>query len=103
TEDLAEQALLALHSAGLEEGKVKEPLLASECNELPKAEKWRRQITGEISKKVAHPKCCILLTEKGHWECRKRSWKFYYFYYGLKFHAFKNCVLIVFFSFKLLH
>uniref|UniRef100_A0A8D2MI76 Uncharacterized protein n=1 Tax=Zonotrichia albicollis TaxID=44394 RepID=A0A8D2MI76_ZONAL len=48
-----------VHSAGLEEGKVKEPLLASECNELPKAEKWRRQITGEISKKVAHPKCCI--------------------------------------------
>uniref|UniRef100_A0A8C5JEV9 ISY1 factor n=1 Tax=Junco hyemalis TaxID=40217 RepID=A0A8C5JEV9_JUNHY len=55
TEDLAEQALLA--SAGLEEGKAKEPLLASECTEVPKAEKWRRQITGEISKKVTHPKC----------------------------------------------
>ena len=29
------------------------PYLATECDELPKAEKWRRQIIGEISRKVA--------------------------------------------------
>uniref|UniRef100_A0A8U8BLU4 Pre-mRNA-splicing factor ISY1 homolog n=1 Tax=Geospiza parvula TaxID=87175 RepID=A0A8U8BLU4_GEOPR len=72
-------------SAGLGEGKVKEPLLASECNELPKAEKWRRQITEEISKKVAeiqnaglrefriwdlNDEMNKLLREKGHWEYR---------------------------------
>ncbi|XP_023561717.1 pre-mRNA-splicing factor ISY1 homolog [Octodon degus] len=54
----AEKAMTALarfRQAQLEEGKVKErrPFLASECTELPKAEKWRRQIIGEISKKVA--------------------------------------------------
>ncbi|EDK99224.1 RIKEN cDNA 5830446M03, isoform CRA_b, partial [Mus musculus] len=68
----AEKAMTALarfRQAQLEEGKVKErrPFLASECTELPKAEKWRRQICskmmrcaccfpqiiGEISKKVA--------------------------------------------------
>ncbi|XP_072845804.1 pre-mRNA-splicing factor ISY1 homolog isoform X2 [Pogona vitticeps] len=45
----AEKAMTALarfRQAQLEEGKVKErrPFLASECNELPKAEKWRRQV-----------------------------------------------------------
>ncbi|XP_014873840.1 pre-mRNA-splicing factor ISY1 homolog [Poecilia latipinna] len=54
----AEKAMTALarfRQAQLEEGKVKErrPFLASECSELPKAEKWRRQIISEISKKVA--------------------------------------------------
>ncbi|XP_077930644.1 pre-mRNA-splicing factor ISY1 homolog isoform X2 [Halichoerus grypus] len=44
----AEKAMTALarfRQAQLEEGKVKErrPFLASECTELPKAEKWRRQ------------------------------------------------------------
>jgi hypothetical protein len=36
-------------------GKEKErrPYLASECLELPKAEKWRMQIIREIAKKVA--------------------------------------------------
>lgn len=29
------------------------PYLSSECDDLPKAEKWRRQIIGEISRKVA--------------------------------------------------
>ncbi|CAJ0963039.1 unnamed protein product [Ranitomeya imitator] len=61
------------------------PFLASECNELPKAEKWRRQIIGEISKKVAqiqnaglgefrirdlNDEINKLIREKGHWESR---------------------------------
>ncbi|NWS07836.1 ISY1 factor, partial [Motacilla alba] len=71
--------------AQLEEGKVKEqkPFLASERNELPKTEKWSRQITGEISEKVAqiqnaglgelriqdlNDEINKLLREKGHWE-----------------------------------
>ncbi|XP_035748116.1 pre-mRNA-splicing factor ISY1 homolog [Egretta garzetta] len=80
-------ALARFRQAQLEEGKVKErrPFLASECNELPKAEKWRRQIIGEISKKVAqiqnaglgefrirdlNDEINKLLREKGHWEFR---------------------------------
>ncbi|XP_032505329.1 pre-mRNA-splicing factor ISY1 homolog isoform X2 [Orcinus orca] len=86
----AEKAMTALarfRQAQLEEGKVKErrPFLASECTELPKAEKWRRQIIGEISKKVAqiqnaglgefrirdlNDEINKLLREKGHWEAR---------------------------------
>lgn len=86
----AEKAMTALarfRQAQLEEGKVKErrPFLASECTELPKAEKWRRQIIGEISKKVAqiqnaglgefrirdlNDEINKLLREKGHWEVR---------------------------------
>uniref|UniRef100_A0A3Q3XJ20 Pre-mRNA-splicing factor ISY1 homolog n=1 Tax=Mola mola TaxID=94237 RepID=A0A3Q3XJ20_MOLML len=61
------------------------PFLASECSELPKAEKWRRQIISEISKKVAqiqnaglgefrirdlNDEINKLLREKGHWEVR---------------------------------
>ncbi|XP_032364986.1 pre-mRNA-splicing factor ISY1 homolog [Etheostoma spectabile] len=74
----------------MEEGKVKErrPFLASECSELPKAEKWRRQIISEISKKVAqiqnaglgefkirdlNDEINKLLREKGHWEVRIRE------------------------------
>uniref|UniRef100_A0A8C3TXB3 Pre-mRNA-splicing factor ISY1 homolog n=1 Tax=Catharus ustulatus TaxID=91951 RepID=A0A8C3TXB3_CATUS len=67
------------------EQKERRPFLASECNELPKAEKWRRQIIGEISKKVAqiqnaglgefrirdlNDEINKLLREKGHWEYR---------------------------------
>lgn len=86
----AEKAMTALarfRQAQLEEGKVRErrPFLASECNELPKAEKWRRQIISEISKKVAqiqnaglgefkirdlNDEINKLLREKGHWEVR---------------------------------
>ncbi|XP_010872701.1 pre-mRNA-splicing factor ISY1 homolog isoform X1 [Esox lucius] len=86
----AEKAMTALarfRNAQLEEGKVRErrPFLASECNELPKAEKWRRQIISEISKKVAqiqnaglgefkirdlNDEINKLLREKGHWEVR---------------------------------
>ena len=70
-----------------EEGKVKErrPYLATECSDLPKAEKWRRQIIGEVSKKVAqiqnaglgefrirdlNDEVNKLLREKRHWEDR---------------------------------
>lgn len=80
-------ALARFRQAQLAEGKVKErrPFLASECNELPKAEKWRRQIISEISKKVAqiqnaglgefkirdlNDEINKLLREKGHWEVR---------------------------------
>ncbi|KAF3819150.1 hypothetical protein GH733_013300 [Mirounga leonina] len=83
----AMKALARFRQAQLEEGKVKErrPFLASECTELPKAEKWRRQIIGEISKKVAqiqnaglgefrirdmNDEINKLLREKGHWEVR---------------------------------
>ncbi|XP_058488801.1 pre-mRNA-splicing factor ISY1 homolog isoform X1 [Solea solea] len=86
----AEKAMTALarfRQAQLEEGKIKErrPFLASECSELPKAEKWRRQIISEISKKVAqiqnaglgefkirdlNDEINKLLREKGHWEVR---------------------------------
>uniref|UniRef100_A0A8C7C9N4 Pre-mRNA-splicing factor ISY1 homolog n=1 Tax=Oncorhynchus kisutch TaxID=8019 RepID=A0A8C7C9N4_ONCKI len=86
----AEKAMTALarfRNAQLEEGKVRErrPFLASECTELPKAEKWRRQIISEISKKVAqiqnaglgefkirdlNDEINKLLREKGHWEVR---------------------------------
>ncbi|XP_061584100.1 pre-mRNA-splicing factor ISY1 homolog [Cololabis saira] len=86
----AEKAMTALarfRQAQLEEGRVKErrPFLASECNELPKAEKWRRQIISEVSKKVAqiqnaglgefrirdlNDEINKLLREKRHWEVR---------------------------------
>ncbi|XP_032893116.1 pre-mRNA-splicing factor ISY1 homolog [Amblyraja radiata] len=86
----AEKAMTALarfRQAQLEDGKVKErrPFLASECSELHKAEKWRRQIISEISKKVAqiqnaglgefrirdlNDEINKLLREKGHWEVR---------------------------------
>ncbi|XP_068598755.1 pre-mRNA-splicing factor ISY1 homolog [Brachionichthys hirsutus] len=89
----AEKAMTALarfRQAQLQEGKFKErrPFLASECNELPKAEKWRRQIISEISKKVAqiqnaglgefrirdlNDEINKLLREKRHWEVRIRE------------------------------
>lgn len=86
----AEKAMTALarfRQAQLDEGKVKErrPYLASECSDLPKAEKWRRQIISEVSKKVAqiqnaglgefrirdlNDEINKLLREKRHWEVR---------------------------------
>ena len=59
--------------------------MASECEDISKAEKWRRQIIGEISRKVAqiqnaglgefrlrdlNDEINKLLREKGHWEDR---------------------------------
>ncbi|XP_064650607.1 pre-mRNA-splicing factor ISY1 homolog [Lineus longissimus] len=61
------------------------PFLASECDDLHKSEKWRRQIIGEVSRKVAqiqnaglgefklrdlNDEINKLLREKGHWEDR---------------------------------
>ncbi|XP_028303582.1 pre-mRNA-splicing factor ISY1 homolog [Gouania willdenowi] len=89
----AEKAMTALarfRQAQLEEGKVKErrPFLASECTDLPKAEKWRRQIISEVSKKVAqiqnaglgefrirdlNDEINKLLREKRHWEIQIRE------------------------------
>ncbi|XP_061147257.1 pre-mRNA-splicing factor ISY1 homolog isoform X1 [Syngnathus typhle] len=89
----AEKAMTALarfRQAQLEGGKVKErrPFLASECNDLPKAEKWRRQIISEVAKKVAqiqnaglgefkirdlNDEINKLLREKRHWEYRIRE------------------------------
>ncbi|GLH12501.1 hypothetical protein R5R35_004546 [Gryllus longicercus] len=71
-------------------GKEKErrPYLASECHDLPKAEKWRLQIIREIAKKVAqiqnaglgefrirdlNDEINKLLREKGHWEAQIRE------------------------------
>lgn len=69
---------------GLKE-KERRPYLASDCDDLHQAEKWRRQILGEISRKVAqiqnaglgefklrdlNDEINKLLREKGHWEDR---------------------------------
>ncbi|KAK0064136.1 pre-mRNA-splicing factor ISY1 [Biomphalaria pfeifferi] len=65
--------------------KERRPYLASDCDNLQEAEKWRRQIIGEISRKVAqiqnaglgefklrdlNDEINKLLREKGHWEDR---------------------------------
>ena len=65
--------------------KERRPYLATECDDLPKAEKWRRQIFGEVTRKVAqiqnaglgefklrdlNDEINKLLREKGHWEDR---------------------------------
>jgi len=69
----------------MEEGQIIErrPYLATECTNLHKCEKWRRQILGEISRKVSQiqnaglPEFQVrdlndeinkLIREKGHWE-----------------------------------
>ncbi|EDL91289.1 rCG56103, isoform CRA_b [Rattus norvegicus] len=64
----AEKAMTALarfRQAQLEEGKVKErrPFLASECTELPKAEKWRRQICPNLP----------VIFPTDHWRDLKKS------------------------------
>lgn len=68
--------------------KERRPYLASECNDLQKAEKWRMQIIREIAKKVAqiqnaglgefrirdlNDEINKLLREKGHWEVQIRD------------------------------
>ncbi|KAK7102445.1 pre-mRNA-splicing factor ISY1 homolog [Littorina saxatilis] len=65
--------------------KERRPYLATDCEDLHQAEKWRRQILGEISRKVAqiqnaglgefklrdlNDEINKLLREKGHWEDR---------------------------------
>ncbi|XP_072026380.1 pre-mRNA-splicing factor ISY1 homolog [Amphiura filiformis] len=86
----SEKAMTTLarwRNSQMEEGKVKErrPYLATECDNLHKAEKWRRQIISEVSRKVAqiqnaglgefrvrdlNDEINKLLREKGHWEQR---------------------------------
>lgn len=86
----SEKAMTTLarwRAAHLEEKKEVErrPYLASDCEDVKKAEKWRRQIIGEVSKKVAqiqnaglgefklrdiNDEINKLLREKGHWEDR---------------------------------
>lgn len=67
--------------------KERRPYLATECTDVRKCEKWRRQIIGEVSKKVAqiqnaglgefklrdlNDEINKLLREKGHWENQVR-------------------------------
>lgn len=86
----SEKAMTALarwRAAHLETSKEKErrPFLATECDDLQKAEKFRRQIIGEVSRKVAqiqnaglgefkirdlNDEINKLLREKGHWQDR---------------------------------
>ena len=86
----AEKAVTALarfRKMKMDEGKVIErrPFLATECDSLPKCEKWRRQIVGEISRKVSqiqnaglgdfqvrdlNDEINKLIREKQHWEDR---------------------------------
>ncbi|GIY10366.1 pre-mRNA-splicing factor ISY1 homolog [Caerostris darwini] len=75
-------AQLAEQGKGQQERR---PFLACDCDDLKSAEKWRKQIIGEISKKVAqiqnaglgefrireiNDEINKLLREKGHWETR---------------------------------
>ncbi|KAJ8301674.1 hypothetical protein KUTeg_020661 [Tegillarca granosa] len=86
----SEKAMTTLarwRAAHLGEVKEKErrPFIATDCDDLHKAEKFRRQIIGEISRKVAqiqnaglgefklrdlNDEINKLLREKGHWEDR---------------------------------
>ncbi|KAL5015219.1 hypothetical protein ScPMuIL_009489 [Solemya velum] len=65
--------------------KERRPYLATECDDVIQCEKWRRQILGEVSRKVAqiqnaglgefklrdlNDEINKLLREKGHWEDR---------------------------------
>ena len=76
-----------LWQAKQDEGKVKErrPFLATDCNDLKEAEKWRQQVIRQISKKVSqiqnpglgeyrirdlNDEINKLLREKGHWQDR---------------------------------
>lgn len=85
----SEKAMTTLarwRAAHLENKEIeRRPYLATECNEVPKSEKWRRQIISEVSRKVAqiqnaglgefrlrdlNDEINKLLREKGHWEDR---------------------------------
>ncbi|XP_065066165.1 pre-mRNA-splicing factor ISY1 homolog [Rhopilema esculentum] len=70
---------------GKEEKATKRPYLATECDNLPEAEKWRRQVIRDISKRVAqvqnaglgefrirdlNDEINKLIREKRHWEDR---------------------------------
>lgn len=86
----SEKAMTALArwrdaQSGVHKDKDRRPYLATECDNLQQSEKWRRQIIGEISRKVAqiqnaglgefrlrdlNDEINKLLREKGHWEDR---------------------------------
>lgn len=70
---------------GKEEKPTKRPFLATECNDLQEAEKWRRQVIRDVSKRVAqiqnaglgefrirdlNDEINKLIREKRHWEDR---------------------------------
>ncbi|PNF29705.1 Pre-mRNA-splicing factor ISY1-like protein [Cryptotermes secundus] len=78
----------AAQVSGTGKERERRPYLASECHDLPKAEKWRMQIIREIAKKVAqiqnaglgesmirdlNDQINKLLREKGHWERQIRE------------------------------
>ena len=73
------------HAMGINTQNTRRPYLSSECDDRLMAEKWRRQILGEISRKVTkiqnaslgesrirdlNDEINKLLREKGHWERR---------------------------------
>ena len=47
------RAAQVTEQGGAVKEKERRPFLASECTDLPKAEKWRMQIIREIARKVA--------------------------------------------------
>lgn len=74
-----------MNNEGKAEKQTKRPFLATECSDLPEAEKWRRQVIKDISKRVAQIQNAglgefrirdinddinKLLREKRHWEDR---------------------------------
>nr|XP_018901817.1 PREDICTED: pre-mRNA-splicing factor ISY1 homolog [Bemisia tabaci] len=81
---LARWRAAQVHEKGTEE-KERRPYLASDCKELPKAEKWRMQIIREVARKVAqiqnaglgefrirdlNDEINKLIREKSHWEAQ---------------------------------
>ncbi|RZF34224.1 hypothetical protein LSTR_LSTR010544 [Laodelphax striatellus] len=82
------RAAQVTEQGGITKEKERRPFLASECTDLPKAEKWRMQIIREIARKVAqiqnaglgefrirdlNDEINKLLREKGHWEAQIRE------------------------------
>lgn len=75
----------AAQEGGSQQQKTRRPYLASECEDLREAEKWRNQVISEVARKVSqiqnaglgefrirdlNDEINKLLREKGHWEVR---------------------------------
>lgn len=75
----------AAQEGGGQQQRTRRPFLASECEDLREAEKWRNQVISEIARKVSqiqnaglgefrirdlNDEINKLLREKGHWEVR---------------------------------